>query len=300
MGVEPGGTVPPALRSALKQLEEDQKRRATRGLRDGVDRVLVDLLSRLPGRAGRAARTRGLPPVNAAWADRVDAARRRHPPGRHPRRCSTRSATPGAGCPRTCRRCSRSRRCSSTTRRWRGTRRMRRAAGARSPRSRVAAPALLLSGCAWFPRPTSRPRPTPVTDVAARAAPTTASALVWKDCGGGFRCTTAARRWTGTTRRGPRIRLALIAATRRPATGSARCSSNPGGPGVSGVDFLRSSATPFFDPTLLDSYDMVGVGPPRGRPLHRRRLLRHREARRRSCSATPDLPDGSDRGSPST
>jgi DNA polymerase III subunit delta' len=45
LGVEPGGTVPPALRSQIKQLEEDQKRRATRSLRDGLDRILVDLLS---------------------------------------------------------------------------------------------------------------------------------------------------------------------------------------------------------------------------------------------------------------
>src|SRR5690606_25538152 len=45
LGVEPGGTVPPQLRSELRRLEEDQKRRATRSLRDGVDRVLVDLLS---------------------------------------------------------------------------------------------------------------------------------------------------------------------------------------------------------------------------------------------------------------
>ncbi|TPW73478.1 DNA polymerase III subunit delta' [Schumannella sp. 10F1B-5-1] len=45
LGVEPGGTVPPALRSQLKTLEEDQKRRATRSLRDGIDRILLDLLS---------------------------------------------------------------------------------------------------------------------------------------------------------------------------------------------------------------------------------------------------------------
>ncbi|GAB3397704.1 DNA polymerase III subunit delta' [Schumannella luteola] len=45
LGIEPGGTVPPALRSQLKNLEEDQKRRATRSLRDGIDRILVDLLS---------------------------------------------------------------------------------------------------------------------------------------------------------------------------------------------------------------------------------------------------------------
>ncbi|GAA2058046.1 DNA polymerase III subunit delta' [Leifsonia soli] len=45
LGIEPGGTIPPALRGQLRQLEEDQKRRATRSLRDGIDRILVDLLS---------------------------------------------------------------------------------------------------------------------------------------------------------------------------------------------------------------------------------------------------------------
>lgn len=45
LGVEPGGTIPPALRSQLKSLDEDQKRRATRSLRDGLDRIMVDLLS---------------------------------------------------------------------------------------------------------------------------------------------------------------------------------------------------------------------------------------------------------------
>jgi DNA polymerase III subunit delta' len=45
LGIEPGGTIPPALRAQLKSLEDDQKRRATRSLRDGIDRILVDLLS---------------------------------------------------------------------------------------------------------------------------------------------------------------------------------------------------------------------------------------------------------------
>lgn len=45
LGVEPGGTVPPALRAQLRVLDEDQKRRATRSLRDGIDRIMVDLLS---------------------------------------------------------------------------------------------------------------------------------------------------------------------------------------------------------------------------------------------------------------
>lgn len=45
LGVEPGGTVPAGLRGQLKTLEDDQKRRATRSLRDGIDRILVDLQS---------------------------------------------------------------------------------------------------------------------------------------------------------------------------------------------------------------------------------------------------------------
>lgn len=45
LGVPEGGTVPPGLRADIKQLEEAQKRRATRSLRDGIDRILVDLMS---------------------------------------------------------------------------------------------------------------------------------------------------------------------------------------------------------------------------------------------------------------
>ncbi len=45
LGVEPGQSIPTGLRSQLKALEDDQKRRATRSLRDGIDRILVDLAS---------------------------------------------------------------------------------------------------------------------------------------------------------------------------------------------------------------------------------------------------------------
>jgi DNA polymerase-3 subunit delta' len=45
LGIEPGGTIPPALRGQLRQLEEDQKRRATRTLRDCIDSNLVYMLS---------------------------------------------------------------------------------------------------------------------------------------------------------------------------------------------------------------------------------------------------------------
>jgi DNA polymerase-3 subunit delta' len=45
LGVAPGQAVPAALRPQLKALEDDQKRRATRSLRDGIDRIFVDLSS---------------------------------------------------------------------------------------------------------------------------------------------------------------------------------------------------------------------------------------------------------------
>jgi len=45
LGVEAGATVPPALRAQVKQLEEDQKRRATRQQRDSLDTAMLDLLS---------------------------------------------------------------------------------------------------------------------------------------------------------------------------------------------------------------------------------------------------------------
>jgi len=45
MGLADGDPVPPQLRVYVKNLEETQKRRATRSLRDGIDRILIDLMS---------------------------------------------------------------------------------------------------------------------------------------------------------------------------------------------------------------------------------------------------------------
>lgn len=45
VGIAEGAAVPPAVRAQLGALEDDQKRRATRSLRDGIDRVLTDLQS---------------------------------------------------------------------------------------------------------------------------------------------------------------------------------------------------------------------------------------------------------------
>lgn len=45
LGLADGAPVPPAVRAQLSALDDDQKRRATRSLRDGIDRVLTDLES---------------------------------------------------------------------------------------------------------------------------------------------------------------------------------------------------------------------------------------------------------------
>lgn len=45
IGLPEGRALPPAVRAQLRDLEDDQKRRATRSLRDGLDRVLTDLQS---------------------------------------------------------------------------------------------------------------------------------------------------------------------------------------------------------------------------------------------------------------
>ncbi|WP_138275759.1 DNA polymerase III subunit delta' [Rhodoluna limnophila] len=45
LGLQPGDAIPNNLKSDLKAMEESQKRRATRSVRDGLDRILVDLMS---------------------------------------------------------------------------------------------------------------------------------------------------------------------------------------------------------------------------------------------------------------
>jgi DNA polymerase-3 subunit delta' len=45
LGLSPGESIPTQYRTDIKNLEEGQKRRATRSLRDGLDRILVDLLA---------------------------------------------------------------------------------------------------------------------------------------------------------------------------------------------------------------------------------------------------------------
>lgn len=70
LGIAPGAAIPPQLRAQIRGLEEDQKRRATRSLRDGIDRILTDLLS-LYRDAVLTAQGAGLGLVNREQAARI-------------------------------------------------------------------------------------------------------------------------------------------------------------------------------------------------------------------------------------
>jgi pimeloyl-ACP methyl ester carboxylesterase len=124
----------------------------------------------------------------------------------------------------------------------------------------AAASAVLLAGCGILPAPDTTS--TPDTEgVESSLLPFYDQAIVWKDCGGGFRCSTVSAPEDWSDPGGKRIRLALIM---RPASGDriGTMFTNPGGPGVSGVDFLRSAAPAgFYDQTLLDHYDLVSWDP---------------------------------------
>ncbi|MBC7291290.1 MAG: DNA polymerase III subunit delta' [Actinotalea sp.] len=71
LGAEEAQTLPPALRAQVRQLEEDQKRRATRAQRDVLDRALVDLLSLYRDVLVRQLGA-DVEPVNVAHAEAVD------------------------------------------------------------------------------------------------------------------------------------------------------------------------------------------------------------------------------------
>nr|WP_297429732.1 DNA polymerase III subunit delta' [uncultured Actinotalea sp.] len=70
LGADEAQTLPPALRAQVRQLEEDQKRRATRAQRDVLDRSLVDLLSLYRDVLVRQLGAE-VAPVNVAHADVV-------------------------------------------------------------------------------------------------------------------------------------------------------------------------------------------------------------------------------------
>ena len=122
---------------------------------------------------------------------------------------------------------------------------------------------LVLSGCvSWFqpPRPASTVSTPTKETVAADLQPFYAQVLRWHACDGGMQCTTAKAPMNWADPSQASIDLALI---RNPASGKPLGSLlvNPGGPGASGVDFIKSSLSYAVDSNLQKNYDIVGFDP---------------------------------------
>ena len=136
-----------------------------------------------------------------------------------------------------------------------------------------------LSGCALYEEIVERARPGGVTESGQEqlelvdpALPTELrefyeQELDWQACDAdllapeGYQCATvtAPMDWEAPGDHEP-IELALV---KRPADGASRGAlfTNPGGPGVSGVDFVAGSSDFFFSKSLREQYDIVGWDP---------------------------------------
>ena len=135
-------------------------------------------------------------------------------------------------------------------------------------RSLVAALVLVwaLSACSvnLFPlvKPRAKASPThSATAASGSLARFYAQRLAWRDCGGGFQCSTLQ---VPLDYARPAADVIAIAVIRRPATDAVhRLGSllvNPGGPGGSGIGYARS-ATQIVSTALLAQYDLVGFDP---------------------------------------
>lgn len=130
----------------------------------------------------------------------------------------------------------------------------------------LAAASLALSGCLYAAIPEA------CATVGQTATPGTSDAgpgleayygqsLDWTDCGSGFECTTVTAPLDYDDPSAGDIGLSVI---RHCAGGGAPLGSlltNPGGPGASGVSFVRDSLSAVVGKPLQDAYDVIGFDP---------------------------------------
>jgi len=109
--------------------------------------------------------------------------------------------------------------------------------------------ALIVAGCSPSVNPVAKATPTP-----------SHTTLKWTDCGGGFQCTTVQ---VPMDYAHPDAGSIGIAVSRKPATDTARrigsVLTNPGGPGASGIQFLRGEAASMSN--LNTRLDLIGFDP---------------------------------------
>ena len=108
---------------------------------------------------------------------------------------------------------------------------------------------LLTACCTLNPKPAAPGSPTPSPSI-----------LKWIDCGGGFQCSTVQ---VPLDYAHPEAGTIGIAINRKPATDPARrigsVLTNPGGPGASGIQYLRDGADTFAH--LNTRFDLIGFDP---------------------------------------
>lgn len=107
----------------------------------------------------------------------------------------------------------------------------------------------------------TQPPPTPVP-TSSRQGELPVNAVVWSDCGGGFQCGSilAPIDYANPSSGSLRVALIRLAAT-DPAHRIGSLVVNPGGPGASGVDFVRDDATAVFPKEILSRFDIIGFDP---------------------------------------
>lgn len=127
------------------------------------------------------------------------------------------------------------------------------------------AAAVALAGCFLLqPGQSAAPHrsPTPITEgIAEDLLPYYQQTLDWTDCGSGFDCTTVTAPLNWIDPDAGTIELSVIrhAATAAEPLGSLL--TNPGGPGVSGVNLVRDSLGFAVGEALQENYDVIGFDP---------------------------------------
>jgi pimeloyl-ACP methyl ester carboxylesterase len=81
----------------------------------------------------------------------------------------------------------------------------------------------------------------------------------WSDCEGNFQCATVSVPMDYADPSGDTVKLSLIRLKGRNAKASLVV--NPGGPGGSGVDMVKDSASSMFTKKLLENYSVIGFDP---------------------------------------
>ena len=132
-----------------------------------------------------------------------------------------------------------------------------------TPSATPAGPAVTAGGPATAP-------PTPLqssalpgsTGGAATPGPGGTDALDWTDCGAPFECATLQVPLDYANPGGRTISLALIRLpVSNPSQRVGALVTNPGGPGGSGVDFVRGNAESIYSADLRAHFDIVGFDP---------------------------------------